>query len=108
LREWRVGLPATIEDRQVDVVQGTGASGLLATLYFDQKSGLLVRQVRYAGSRVGRVPTQIDYADYREVAGVKMPFRWMVTWLAGLETVELSEVQPNVPIDGGRFARPAR
>ena len=41
-------------------------------LYFDTKTGLLVRMVRYANTAVGRNPTQIDYADYREVDGVKI------------------------------------
>ena len=104
---WRVGFPTTIDDREVQVVQGTSAGGTLATLYFDAESGLLVRLVRYANSPVGRMPTQIDYADYREVSGVKMPFRWKVTWLDGLETLKLSEVQPNAPIDAAKFARPA-
>ena len=35
-----------------------------------------MRQVRYNDSPVGRIPTQTDYSDYREVAGVKMPFKW--------------------------------
>jgi outer membrane lipoprotein-sorting protein len=73
--------------------------------YFDE-SGLLVRLVRLTETAVGRVPTQIDYGDYREVAGVKMPFRWTVTWTNGQSTTELSEVQPNVPVDAARFARP--
>jgi len=30
-----------------------------------------------------------------------------VTWLNGLETVALSEVQRNAPIDAAKFARPA-
>ena len=107
LGQWRVGFPATINDREVQVVQGTGAGGALATLYFDSESGLLVRMIRYSSSVVGRTPTQIDYADYREVAGVKMPFRWTVTWLDGKENFELTEVQPNVAIDAARFARPA-
>ena len=56
---------------------------------------------------MGRIPTQVDYADYREVAGVKMPFKWTVTWLDGRDTVELTDVRPNAPIDAARFARPA-
>ena len=87
-------------------MQGTGSGGALVTLYFDAESGLLVRQVRYVPSPVGRLPTQIDYADYREVAGVKLPFRWTVTWLDGKDTVELKDVRPNVAIDAARFARP--
>jgi photosynthetic reaction center cytochrome c subunit len=104
--EWRVGLPATIDDREVRVVQGTGAGGSLVTLYFDPSSGLLVRSVHYADSPVGRLPTQTDYSDYREVAGVKMPFRWTVTWLDGRSTIQLTDVQPNVPVDAAKFARP--
>jgi hypothetical protein len=104
---WRVGLPATIDDREVQVVQGTGGSGSLVTLYFDPRSGLLVRSVHYADSPVGRLPTQTDYSDYREVAGVKMPFRWTVTWLDGRSTIQLTDAQPNVPVDAAKFARPS-
>lgn len=107
LTDWRVGFPATINDRRALVVQGTGARGAIANLYFDEETGLLGRLVHFADSPVGRSPTQIDYADYREVAGVKMPFRWTVTWLDGRETFELSGVQANVAIDAARFARPA-
>jgi hypothetical protein len=107
LTKWRVGLPTAIGDRDVQVVQGTSAGGADATLFFDDQTGLLVRQVRYAESPVGRIPTQIDYDDYREVAGVRMPFRWTVTWLDGRDTFEIKEVRTNVGIDEARFARPA-
>jgi photosynthetic reaction center cytochrome c subunit len=106
LTQWRVGYPAEIGDREIQVVQGTSAGGNIATLYFDGESGLLVRLVRFTNSPVGRMPTQIDYSDYREVSGVKMPFKWTVTWLDGREDFELSEVRPNVPIDAAKFARP--
>jgi len=107
LSKWRVGVPITIGDREVQPVQGTTAAGATATLCFDSESGLLVRLVRFSGSAVGRLVTQIDYADYREVSGVRMPFRWTVTWLNGRSKFELSDVQPNVAIDAAKFARPA-
>ena len=106
ITKWRVGLPATIDDREVQVLQGTTAAGSLVTFYFDQ-SGLLARLVRYADSRVGRMPTQIDYSDYRDVGGVKLPFRWTVTWLDGKDTITLTEVQRNAPIDAAKFTQPA-
>jgi len=40
------------------------------------------------------------------VSGVKMPFRWTVSWLDGRSVFELSEVRPNVAIDAARFAKP--
>jgi hypothetical protein len=107
LGQWRVGHPTEIDDKPVQVVQGSRPGGALATFYFDSGSGLLVRLVRYASSRVGRLPTQIDYADYREVSGIKVPFRFKVTWLDGLEDVQLTDVQLNVPVDGAKFAKPA-
>jgi outer membrane lipoprotein-sorting protein len=103
--QWRVGATG-IDDREVKVVQGTSPRQPPVNLYFDE-SGLLIRVVRFADTAVGRVPTQIDYSDYREVSGVKLPFKWTVTWTNGQATTELSEVQPNVPIDAARFARPA-
>jgi hypothetical protein len=106
LGRWRVGLPATIGDREMQVVQGTGANGLNATLYFDSDNGLLVRQIRFVDSPVGRLPTQVDYSDYRDVAGVKMPYKWTMTWLDGRDAFELTDVRPNVPVDAAKFGKP--
>jgi len=107
LPQWRAGLPTDIDDKPVQVVQGSRPNGTLATFYFDSETGLLTRLVRYANSKVGRLPTQIDYADYRDVAGVKMPFKMTVTWLDGLENIQLTDVQVNVPVDDARFGKPA-
>lgn len=95
------------QDRPVNVVQGTGPRGLLATLYFDQKSGLLLRVVRYGRTPIGRIPTQVDYADYRDVGGIKMPFHVTFAWLDGRDAIQLDKVQLNVPIDEVNFGRPA-
>jgi len=107
LKQWRVGLPSTIDNREVQLVQGTSDGRYPVNLYFDSKSGLLARVVRYTDSPLGLNPTQIDYADYRDVAGVKMPFRWTVTWLDGRATTELTDVRSNVAIDAAKFAKPA-
>jgi photosynthetic reaction center cytochrome c subunit len=105
-------------DREVMVVQGTTANGATATLCFDSESGLLVRLIRFSESPVGRIVTQVDYSDYRDVSvpgagapgviSVKMPFRWTVAWLDGRSTFELTEVRANVPVDAAKFARPAQ
>jgi hypothetical protein len=91
----------------VDVVQGTGPRGLLVTLYFDQQSGLLLRELRYGLSPIGRVPTQIDFADYRDVNGIKLPFRITYAWLDGRDAIVLNEIQTNVAVDEAKFGRPA-
>jgi hypothetical protein len=106
LRNWRVGFPTEIDDREVNVVQGTTAGGGVATLCFDAQTGLLVRMIRYGVSPVGRIVTRVDYSDYRDVGNMKMPFKWTVSWLNGRSTFELAKVQPNVAIDAARFAKP--
>ncbi len=108
LSRWRAGFPETeIGDRAVRVIQGTAPGGSRVKLYFDKQSGLLLRTVRYAETAVGIIPAQTDYSDYRDVAGVKIPFHWTVTWTDGQSTTELSEVRPNVAIDAAKFAKPA-
>jgi photosynthetic reaction center cytochrome c subunit len=101
----RVGPPDNIEGRDVHVVQGNGPRGLVATMYFDKETGFLLRMVRFGTSPIGRAPTQVDFADYREVsgAGIKMPFRWTFGWLNGRDTFEIKEVRINVPIDAAVF-----
>lgn len=108
LTNWRAGFPETsIDDHDVQVIEGMSAGKSLVKLYFDKNSGLLVRQVRYAETVVGLNPTQVDYSDYREVSGVKLPFRWTVTWTDGQSTFDMNELQANVPIDAAKFAKPS-
>jgi photosynthetic reaction center cytochrome c subunit len=108
LTQWRVSNPIMINDKDVEVVQGTADGGRTpVNLYFDSKSGLLVRQVRYTDTKVGLSATQVDYEDYRDVAGVKMPFKWTMSWLDGQTVYTATQIQPNVPIDAAKFAKPA-
>src|SRR5205823_5241480 len=87
---------STIIDREVDVVQGNGPGRLFATLYFDKQTALLTRMIRYGTSPIGRLPTQVDYADYREVNGVRMPFRFTFAWLDGRDAFQLNDLRVNV------------
>ena len=100
---------ASAQEHDVDVVQGTGPRGLLVTLFFDRKTGLLLRELRMGNSPIGRIPTQIDYADYRELPGlgVKIPFSRTLTQTYMQMTLQFTEVQPNVAIDAAKFGKPA-
>ena len=91
----------------VDVVQGNGPRGLLVTLYFDKQTGLLARELRYSQTPIGRVPTEIDFADYRDINGIKLPFRISYVWLDGRDSILLNEIKTNVSIDETKFGRPA-
>jgi len=107
LTNWRGAAIRSIGDRDFVVVQGSGPRGFLATLYFDPASGLLSRMVRYGPSPIGRMPTQIDYSDYRDVGGIKFPFEYKFMWLDGRYTAKLNKIETNVAIDATKFGRPS-
>ena len=108
LTKWRAGFPdVTIGDRPAVVVEGTTAGGTPVKLYFDKQTGLLVHQARFTNTVIGLTPTHIEYSDYRVVSGVKIPFKWTVTWVDGQSTTELTQAQANVAIDAAKFAKPS-
>jgi len=104
--ELRVGKPEKIGDHEVYVVSGLRAGEPVAKFYFDEQSGLLLRMLRYADSPLGRNPTQIDYADYREQGGLKVPFQWTIARPNSRFTIQIAEVHDNVTVDDARFSRP--
>ncbi len=75
-------------------------------LYMDKESGLLLRLIRYAETALGRNPTQIDYADYRDANGVKVPFHWTIARPGGRFAIQVEQVQQNVPVDDAKFVAP--
>src|SRR6202035_5007069 len=95
-----------VGDHEAYLVMGRREGKTPLRLYFDEQSGLLVRLVRYGETPLGRLPTQIDYADYREAGGVKIPFRWTLARPGGRFTIQISDVQQNVPVDDAKFAKP--
>jgi photosynthetic reaction center cytochrome c subunit len=103
----RRGRPEIVAGAECEVLNGTAAGRPGVRLYFDKSSGLLVRMVRYADTPMGRNPTQIDYADYRDAGGVKIPFRWTLSRPNARFTIQIAEVKSNAPVDDGRFVKPA-
>jgi photosynthetic reaction center cytochrome c subunit len=96
-----------VDGHDAYVVVGPRPGKTPLRLYFDQQSGLLVRLVRLGETPLGELPTQIDYADYREAGGVKIAFRWTLARPSGRFTVQVSDVKENVPVDDRKFAKPA-
>lgn len=107
LTNWQGAIPSALGDLDVQVIQGTEPGGFPVKLYFDDESGLLVRQVRYTETPVGRNAWQIEYADYRDVGGIKIPFKRTLLSPSAQAVVELTDVQANAPVEAARFARPA-
>ena len=107
-QKFRVDVGEKIDGRDTYIVLGPEEGQLPLRLYLDKESGLLLRLVRYAETPLGRNPTQIDYADYRESNGVKIPFRWTLSRPGNRFTIQVEEVQQNVPMDDAQFAPPSQ
>ena len=103
----RVDYPEKVGDQEDFVISCSSAGRPLVKFYFDEQSGLLVRLVRYSLTPLGLLPRQIDYADYRVVDEVKIPFRRRVSFPGGSITTQLEQVRQNIPIDEARFAKRA-
>jgi photosynthetic reaction center cytochrome c subunit len=96
-----------VDNQGAYLVVGTRDGKTPLHLYFDMQSGLLLRLVRYSETPFGLLPTQVDYADYREVDGVKVAYRWTLARPSGRFTIQAKELKQNVPVDDAKFAKPA-
>jgi len=96
----------TVEGHEVYVVEAKGK--LPERLYFDAQSGLLVRRLTYIDTAFGLSPKQLDFDDYREVSGLKLPFSITDREMTDIRQFKVTDLQNNVDIDAGRFAKPAQ
>ena len=97
-----------IDGKDVLVLRGLGIDGKGERLYFDAQTGLLVRRITTTPTVVGLVPEQVDYEDYRDVDGLKVPFTIRVTTIdpSNSSTRKFAEIKLNVPVDETKFKKP--
>lgn len=107
--QMRFGGRDKIGDRNVLVINGRTANNQRERLYFDAETGLLLRRLSFMETPIGVIPSQIDFEDYRDVDGVKVPFTVKVTSVEpGLvSTRRYTEIKLNAPVDDGKFNKPA-
>ena len=98
-----------IDGKDVYVLRGQGIDGKGQRLYFDVQTGLLLRRITSTPTMVGIIPEQVDYEDYREVDGLKLPFTIRVTMVdaGSSSTRKFTEIKLNVPVDETKFNKPA-
>jgi hypothetical protein len=101
-----------INDRDAYVLLGVVPGAGPDHLYFDTQTGLLLRRLTLQPTPVGSTPTEVDYEDYRDAGGVKMPFTIRMTpgsaasVLAVTSTLRIQKVEQNGPIDDAKFVKP--
>jgi photosynthetic reaction center cytochrome c subunit len=104
--KWKPAPGEAIDGHETNLLVGQTEGQPPLRLYFDAQSGLLVRLVRYVETPLGRLPTQVDYADYRDADGVKVPYRWSISRPGNRFTIQVDQLQQNVPVDDSKFVPP--
>lgn len=98
----------TYEGRKQQVITFADSEGNQATLFFSDETGLPTK-FEALGDRFveGLTTTEIIYSDYRDVGGIKIPFR-AITKNSGLVTQDLSysEIQINTHPSDALFEMP--
>ena len=93
----------------VNLLQGSPFANVTERLYFDAASGLLIRrQVITRTPLNGALTEIIDYSDYKDVAGVKIPFTIKRNNWNTLDVLTVVDVKPNAQVDDARFAKPVK
>ena len=103
---WKPAPDETIDGHATNVLVGQTEGQTPLRLYFDAQSGLLVRLIRFTETPLGRLPTQVDYADFRDADGAKIPYQWSISRPGNRFTIQVESVQQNVPVDDSKFAAP--
>ncbi|MGH1344620.1 MAG: hypothetical protein ACRBN8_23880 [Nannocystales bacterium] len=95
-----------IKGKKAYDIELSAKSGAILTVTIDATSHLMVEQSFKVFSPLGSMPVTIRSTDYRDVEGMKIPYK-QVTDASLMElTQELSVVELNAPVDEANFAMP--
>ncbi len=95
-----------IDNQDMYQLRGTAFGRVPVRLFFNPKSGNLVRLVYLQPNVVGQNIVRIYYSDFRNVQGAAFPFAWIIARPLGYQTVKVDSVQQNVSVEDTRFAKP--
>jgi hypothetical protein len=106
LLEPRMDRPEVVMGRELNVVRGRMPNLPLVKLYFEKESGLLRRIVYNQESSAGPYPTQVDYSDFRDVGGRRVPHIWIISQVRNREFTWAMQNVRAVAVEDSKFARP--
>lgn len=101
--QMRVLSKERLAEREAYVVGATSRDDSRDKLYFDARSGLLIRKYVAFKTAFGTIPEVTDFDDYRAVNGVKLPFTIVWSRPPFRSVKKLTEIKLNVVIDESRF-----
>ncbi len=100
----RVGGVQKLGERETYVVENV-TDTKTERYFFDSQTGLLLRKITLNKTMLMPFPEQVDFEDYRDVDGVKMPF---VIRYSAIDTYDswnrtFTEIKRNVAVDDTSF-----
>jgi hypothetical protein len=97
-----------IRGRDVYMLRATSKTGTRERLFFDVQTGLLVRRTATNPTILGAFIYQVDYNDYKDFGGVKLPVTTRVAMPGISFTRKILSVKINAPSADTKFATPAK
>src|SRR5690606_33247169 len=98
-----------VEDngKKLEVIEAESKEGDIEKWFFDPETGFMVKSNEaIVMDGEGKVDVEITASDYREVDGVKLPFKMEVINPAFTFEVTVTSYQHNVDVDDSIFAMP--
>ena len=92
-----------VRDADAYVIEAKPPDGPIEKLFFDVKTGLLVRRYTESSTPLGKLPLQTDYEDFREVDGIKQPFLIHWSFPGRVWGRKIDEIKQNVSLDDAKF-----
>jgi hypothetical protein len=106
LLEPKIERPEVINGAEVYVITGHTKNLPRVKAYFEKENGMLARLVYYMDTFVGPYPTSIEYRDYRDVGGRKVPYSWVISQTRNREFTYAMQTVRAAAVDDSKFARP--
>lgn len=99
--------PAEVNGRKADVISWKEGD-LDMRLYFDAETHLLAKLAYRAASMQGTTDVEVLPSDFRDVSGLKIPFKVQTTQ-NGQKYLEMvaTEMKVNAGVDAAAFSKPA-
>ena len=93
----------SINNKDTYKVVLTTLNGKKSTQYFDVNTGLLARSVTTAETQQGSFTSTIDFDDYRDVQGLKFPYKWVQSTPMGSIELTTSSIEVNTGLSDALF-----
>lgn len=108
LESMRLSGTQKVGEREAYVVENA-TDAKTERYYFDSQTGLLLRKITLNKTVLMPFPEQVDFEDYRDVDGVKMPF---TIRYSAIDTFDswvrtFTEIKRNVTVEDALFAVPS-